>query len=125
MSFSNINIFAATQRQLQWAAARQKMINRNIAMANVPNAKAIDLVPLKVNISKGNFKLRGTDEDNTLKKGLLSGPFKTFSPEGEKQLSGNNIDPEDQLKLSNENALFNKQILTIRQKFSELFSMIV
>lgn len=122
MSFSTLNIYSTTTRQLQWAAARQKILNQNIALANVPGAKALDLKPLP---SFGSFVLKESSEDCTLKKGLFSQRFKTFALKGNHHLSGNTIDAEEQLKLTNENVLFNKQVLSIRQKFSEIFSMIV
>jgi flagellar basal-body rod protein FlgB len=104
MLFDELPIFKGLATKMSWLTERQKMVSRNLSVADIPGEKAYDLKPLSfkdmVQGSAGNLSLTPVrtnvahlepPADSSPKAGTFASKAFEVSP------NGNSIDTEQQL----------------------------
>ena len=103
MDLSQLPLFAAIQRKMEWLSERQKVLSQNVANADTPHYQAVDLRPLDFNkeLSKasGRLELVSTNPQH-----IAATPRSSALPadavvqtQDDRQINGNTVSLEDEM----------------------------
>lgn len=102
MSLKNLSVFAALTRQMDWLAARQKVLSNNIANADTPGYRGRDLEPLSFRELVGSpdnaMRVAKTDPGHIAPRGEASDAYRRSREKSyDSNLSENTVSLEDEV----------------------------
>jgi flagellar basal-body rod protein FlgB len=103
MDLSNLPLFAALSRKMEWLSDRQKVLSENVANADTPHYQAADLRPLdfkkELEQTGGRLELVSTDPQH-----ITTAPSATgvaddalVKTADDREISGNTVSLEDEM----------------------------
>ena len=98
-----ISIFAIASKSNRWLGVRQATVAQNVANANTPGYKALEVEPFEATMSSTQLEMERTRAGHIAPTGSVAGDVGTKEDESwEVVHSGNNVSIEQQLLKSNE-----------------------
>jgi len=83
--------------RLQWLQARQSLVSSNIANANSPGFKPLDLQPFNGNTGTSGLVMAATDSNHLSTTGNSANPDRMHATPFETKPSGNAVSLEDEM----------------------------
>ena len=97
-----VNLFKLAQTQAKWLSLRQTTVANNIANANSPGYRAVDVEPFQAILSNETVRLAATSPEH-FGSNADNGSFKVVEEEpGKITTSGKSVSMEDELVKSSE-----------------------
>ena len=93
----SIYLFELAAQKAEWLSARQTAIASNVANANTPDYKAVDIAPFSAVLDAAPLAM-AAGAGNLALSGVSGASFREIEPEGgEETLSGNTVNLERQM----------------------------
>lgn len=129
MNPSDIPIFAALNERMKWINARQEVLSRNIAHADVPNFEALDIKAL--NFKKFLQEVKGAEPVRTDPHHLVgtkaASDNQTLKPKNGYEIapSGNSVVLEEQMTKMAENQARYNLMVNLYRKQADLLKLAI
>ncbi len=95
---SDIYLFQVASEKSQWLSARQVAVADNVANANTPGYRALDVQPFSTYLNASPIALASTNHGHIAPADTILDSLKEVEPEaGEELLSGNTVSLEQQM----------------------------
>jgi flagellar basal-body rod protein FlgB len=123
---SDIYLFQVASQKSQWLTARQVAVAENVANANTPGYRALDVQPFSTFLNASPIALAATDPGHIAPAGTILDQLKEVEAEpGEETLSGNTVGLEQQMIDLGEVGRDFSMTANIRRAFHQLLLMAV
>lgn len=128
--FAEPDVFKAMDARIQYLAKRQALLSRNIANADTPHYKSVDLAPVNFNkdIRKKQYRIgMAITSSGHMGRASSSSDFLQVKQDDtfETSLNGNNVVLEEQMMKMSENNLDYQATLGIKKKMAGLLKTAV
>jgi flagellar basal-body rod protein FlgB len=98
-----VNIFSIASEHNRWLAVRQTTVAQNIANANTPGYKSMDVEPFEATLASTRLQMATTRESHMIPTGALAGRAEAREDQSWQVVhSGNTVSLEQQLMKSSE-----------------------
>ena len=95
---SSIYLFEIASQKAQWLSARQTAIAGNVANANTPGYRALDIQPFSAVLDSSPIEMASTDPAHSSSPQSQAGALRQIEVEpAEQTLSGNTVNLEQQM----------------------------
>ncbi len=128
MDFSKVGLFTALKQKMRYSSERQSLLAKNIANANVPGYKAVDLKPVAfdelVSASSGKLEIATTQPGHMRPQGGMT-KFRVNEQKSTFETTpvGNNVVLEEQAMKMAENNTDYQTTTSIYKKMVEMFRL--
>ena len=118
---SDIYLFQVASEKSQWLSARQVAVADNVANANTPGYRALDVQPFSTYLNASPIALASTNPGHIAPADAILDSLKEVEPEpGEESLSGNTVSLEQQMINLGEVSRDFSMTANIRRAFHQL-----
>jgi flagellar basal-body rod protein FlgB len=118
---SDIYLFQVASQKSQWLSARQVAVADNVANANTPGYRALDVPPFSTYLSASPIALASTNPGHMAPAAAMLDSLKEVEAEpGEESLSGNTVSLEQQMINLGEVSRDFSMTANIRRAFHQL-----
>jgi len=94
----SIYLFELASQKAGWLSARQTAIASNVANANTPGYRAVDVQPFAAALDRAPMAMAATNPGHLAPSGLAQAAFRQIEADGgEETLSGNTVSLEKQM----------------------------
>jgi flagellar basal-body rod protein FlgB len=117
----DIYLFQVASQKSQWLSARQVAVADNVANANTPGYRALDVQPFSTYLNASPIALASTNPGHMAPADAILGSLKEVEPQpGEESLSGNTVSLEQQMINLGEVSRDFSMTANIRRAFHQL-----
>lgn len=93
----SLYLFELASQKAEWLSARQTAIASNVANANTPGYRAVDVAPFAAALDRAPMAMAATDPAHLAPSGPARAAFRQIEADGEQTLSGNSVSLEKQM----------------------------
>ena len=123
---SDIYLFQVASQKSQWLSARQVAVAGNVANANTPGYRALDVQPFSTFLNASPIVLASTDPGHMTPADAILNSLKEIEAKpGEESVSGNSVNLEQQMINLGEVSRDFSMTANIRRAFHQLLLLAV
>jgi flagellar basal-body rod protein FlgB len=123
---SDIYLFQVASQKAQWLSARQVAVAENVANANTPGYRALDVQPFSTFLNASPIALASTNPGHITPAAAILNSLKEVEAEpGEETMSGNTVSLEQQMISLGEVSRDFSMTANIRRAFHQLLLLAI